>query len=92
MNGPLYWKGQLPVILLQLAAMVGLALLLLLGGMNGDSVALILLLWALSPPCGWCGGMFCRKRQLEALLELARPAAGGLPAGGSDGPRPAPGG
>ena len=47
MNGPLYWKGQLPVILLQLAAMVGLALLLLLGGMNGDSVALILLLWAL---------------------------------------------
>ena len=24
MNGPLYWKGQLPVILLQLAAMVGL--------------------------------------------------------------------
>ena len=35
MNGPLYWKGQLPVILLQLAAMVGLALLLLLGGMNG---------------------------------------------------------
>ena len=32
MNGPLYWKGALPVILLQLAAMVGLALLLLLGG------------------------------------------------------------
>ena len=31
MNGPLYWKGQLPVILLQLAAMVGLGLLLLLG-------------------------------------------------------------
>ena len=72
MNGPLYWKGQLPVILLQLAAMVGLALLLLLGGMNGDSVALILLLWALIAAL-WLGrGYVLRKRQLEALLELAR--------------------
>lgn len=83
MNGPLYWKGQLPVILLQLAAMVGLALLLLLGGMNGDSVALILLLWALVAALWLVRGYVLRKRQLEALLELA-PAAGGLPAGGSD--------
>lgn len=72
MNGPLYWKGQLPVILLQLAAMVGLALLLLLGGMNGDSVALILLLWALVAALWLVRGYVLRKRQLEALLELAR--------------------
>ena len=72
MNGPLYWKGQLPVILLQLAAMVGLALLLLLGGMNGDSVALILLLWALVAALWLVRGDVLRKRQLEALLELAR--------------------
>lgn len=72
MNGPLYWKGQLPVILLQLAAMVGLALLLLLGGMNGDSVALILLLWALIAALWLVRGYVLRKRQLEALLELAR--------------------
>ena len=72
MNGPLYWKGQLPVILLQLAAMVGLALLLLLGGMNGYSVALILLLWALIAALWLVRGYVLRKRQLEALLELAR--------------------
>ena len=84
MNGPLYWKGQLPVILLQLAAMVGLALLLLLGGMNGDSVALILLLWALVAALWLVRGYVLRKRQLEALLERGPPAAGGLPAGGSD--------
>ena len=63
MNGPLYWKGQLPVILLQLAAMVGLALLLLLGGMNGDSVALILLLWALVAALWLVRGYVLRKRQ-----------------------------
>lgn len=62
MNGPLYWKGQLPVILLQLAAMVGLALLLLLGGMNGDSVALILLLWALVAALWLVRGYVLRKR------------------------------
>ena len=41
--------------------------------MNGDSVALILP--ALGPdrrPVAWCGGYVLRKRQLEALLELAR--------------------
>ena len=58
MNGPLYWKGQLPVILL--------------GGMNGDSVALILLLWALVAALWLVRGYVLRKRQLEALLELAR--------------------
>ena len=63
---------QLRLQRLQLGLKVqGLALLLLLGGMNGDSVALILLLWALVAALWLVRGYVLRKRQLEALLRSA---------------------
>lgn len=71
MSGATYWKGQVPVLLLQLAGMAALAFLLLLGGVNGDSVALFLLLWALVAALWMVRGYVVRKRQLDALLTLA---------------------
>ena len=59
MSGATYWKGQVPVLLLQLAGMAALAFLLLLGGVNGDSVALFLLLWALVAALWMSGAMWC---------------------------------
>ena len=71
MSGAAYWKGQVPVILLQLGGMAVLAFLLLLGGINWDSAALFLLLWALVAALWMVRGYVVRKRQLEALLALA---------------------
>ena len=48
MSGATYWKGQVPVLLLQLAGMAALAFLLLLGGVNGDVLGCAIVLCELA--------------------------------------------
>lgn len=72
MSGGRYWKDRLPLLLVHLLAMAALSFFLVLSGLGADGVLLILLAWVLLAG-GWLlGGYLRRKRELDALLALAR--------------------
>lgn len=71
MNGKLYWKQQIPCLLLHICCMVGLAVFLRIGGNSPDTIALILLVWAGLLAVYFVKSYHDRKAQLDRLLELA---------------------
>ena len=70
MNGKLYWKQKIPLLLLNGACMAALTVFLLLNGINGDSIILILSVWGTVLAGFLAGTYFFRKSQLNQLLNL----------------------
>lgn len=71
MNGKLYWKQQLPCLLLNFTCMAGLAAFLRIIGNSADSVALILIVWLAVLALFFAGRYHERKARLDQLLKLA---------------------
>lgn len=71
MNGKLYWKQQLPCLLLNFICMVGLTGFLWMMGNNLDSIALILIIWLLILSVYSAKRYFDRKADLDRLLKMA---------------------
>lgn len=71
MKGTLYWKQQLPCLLVNVFCMVGLAVFLRAVGNSPDSIALVLLVWAIVLAACSAKRYHDRKAQLDRLLELA---------------------
>lgn len=71
MNRRLYWKQQFPLVFLNLACMIALALFLRINGNSIDGIILILLVWALIMAGCLLKSYFYRRAQLEKLLGLA---------------------
>lgn len=71
MNGKLYWKQKLPVMLLNTLCMIGLALFLGVTGNSLDSILCILSAWLAILTVHLVTSYHSRKAQMERLLELA---------------------
>ena len=70
MNGRLYFRQQIPRLLLHLSGMILLAGFLALNGNGADSVILILSVWIAALAAGTAAGYRRRKKQLDNLLSL----------------------
>lgn len=70
MNGKLYFKNQLPVILINLLGMLFLSVFLMAGSSPGQSILLILLVWLLVLSCYLGGAYYIRKKYLDRLLAM----------------------
>lgn len=71
MRAGLFWKGQLPAVLLNVCGAVALSLFLLAGGAAAGTVALIAGVWC-AVLALWLACRFTlQKRRLDALLALA---------------------
>lgn len=67
MNGKIYWKNQLPNLILHAAAMTGLSVFLHVNGNTRDTIVFILLIWVLLL-AAWEGAAYVhRKKQMENL-------------------------
>lgn len=71
MNGKLYWKQQLPCLLLNFSCMIGLTLFLRIIGNSLDSIVLILIIWIVILVLFFTKRYYDRKVQLDQLLKLA---------------------
>lgn len=71
MNGKLYWKQQLPCLLLNFSCMIGLAIFLRITGNSLDSIVLILMIWLVILAIFFTKRYYNRKVQLDRLLKLA---------------------
>ena len=71
MNGKLYWKQKVPLLVLNGAGMAALTVFLLLNGINSDSLILILSVWGAVLAGVLAGAYFFRKTQMDQLLRLA---------------------
>lgn len=69
-SGKQYLKDQLPVALLNLFGLLMLALFLLAGGNNIQSVLFIAFVWLLTFICYLAAAFFIRKKRLEKLLRM----------------------
>ena len=70
MNGKLYWKQKIPLLILNGAGMAALTVFLLLNGINSDSLFLILSVWGTVLAGYLAGAYLLRKSQMDALLRL----------------------
>ncbi len=70
MNGKLYWKQKIPLLILNGAGMAALTVFLLLNGINSDSLILILSVWGAVLAGYLTGAYLLRKSQMDALLRL----------------------
>lgn len=70
MNDKLYWKQRLPLIALQGLAMLGLAMLLSVNGVDGECLVFIVLIWLGIGLTYLVSQYFLRRRQLNDLLKL----------------------
>ncbi len=71
MNGKLYWKQKLPLLILNAAGMAALTVFLLLNGIHCDSLILIVSVWGAVLAGYLTGTYFHRKSQMDKLLSLA---------------------
>lgn len=71
MNGTLYWKQQIPCLLLNILCMVGLAAFLRIVGNSLDCIALILIVWSVILAAFLAKRYYDRKAQMDKLLKLA---------------------
>lgn len=71
MNGKLYWKQQLPCLLLNFSCMIGSAIFLWITGNSLDSIVLILIIWLVILALFFAKRYHDRKVQLDQLLKLA---------------------
>lgn len=71
MNGKLYWKQKIPLLILNGISMATLTAFLLLNGINFDSAILILSVWGLLLAGYLAGAYFSRKAQMDRLIHLA---------------------
>lgn len=71
MNGKLYWKQQLPCLLLNFSCMIGLTIFLRITGNSLDSIVLILIIWLMILALFFTKRYYNRKVQLDRLLKLA---------------------
>lgn len=71
MNGALYWKQRIPLILFHLFGIVGLSLFLLVNGNSIDSILFIGFVWILILFCYLLKIYWNRKTQQNHLLSLA---------------------
>lgn len=71
MNGKLYWKQQLPCLLLNFSCMIGLTIFLRITGNSLDSIVLILIIWLVILALFFTKRYYNRKVQLDRLLKLA---------------------
>lgn len=71
MSGRQYLKDQLPVILINLLGMLGLALFLIASGSHIQTVVFILAVWLLALILCLLFFCFSRKRHLNKLLDMA---------------------
>lgn len=71
MNGTLYWKQQIPCLLLNILCMVGLAVFLRIVGNSLDCIALILIVWSVILAAFLAKRYYDRKAQMDKLLKLA---------------------
>lgn len=71
MNGKLYWKQQLPCLLLNFSCMIGLTIFLRITGNSLDSIVLILMIWLVILALFFAKRYYNRKVQLDRLLKLA---------------------
>lgn len=71
MNGKLYWKQQLPCLLLNFSCMIGLTIFLRITGNSLDSIVLILMIWLVILALFFTKRYYNRKVQLDRLLKLA---------------------
>lgn len=70
MNGKLYWKQKLPIMLLNFLCMIGLAIFLQVTGNSFDSIFLICLIWIVILTVHLVISYYSRKTQMEKLLKL----------------------
>ncbi len=71
MNRKLYWKQQIPCLLINFICMVGLSAFLWVIGNNLDSIVLILIVWLAILTVYLAKSYFNRKVYLDKLLKLA---------------------
>ena len=71
MNGKLYWKQKIPLLILNGTGMAALTVFLLLNGVNSDSLILILIVWGVILAGYLAGTYLLRKSQLDKLLSMA---------------------
>lgn len=71
MNGKLYWKQKLPIMLLNFLCMVGLAIFLSVIGNSFDSIFLILTIWIVILTVHLVVSYYRKKVQMKKLLNLA---------------------
>ncbi len=71
MNGKLYWKQKIPLLILNGAGMAALTAFLLLNGINRDSLILILSVWGVVLGGYLAGAYLLRKSRTDKLLSLA---------------------
>lgn len=71
MNAKLFWKNRLPLFILNTLCMLSLSLFLALTGSSRDTVLLILLCWLLLLICTTAAACRQRKKELDALLQMA---------------------
>lgn len=71
MNGKLYWKQQLPCLLLNFSCMIGLTIFLRITGNSLDCIVLILMIWLVILALFFTKRYYNRKVQLDRLLKLA---------------------
>lgn len=71
MNGKLYWKQQLPCLLLNFSCMIGLTIFLRITSNSLDSIVLILIIWLVILALFFTKRYYNRKVQLDRLLKLA---------------------
>lgn len=71
MNGTLYWKQQIPCLLLNILCMVGLAVFLRIVGNSLDCIALILIVWSVILAAFLAKRCYDRRAQMDKLLKLA---------------------
>lgn len=71
MNGKLYWKQQIPLLLLNLLCMAGLAAFLCVTGSSPDGVIVILAVWGIIFCVFSLKSYYDRKTQMDKLLKLA---------------------
>ncbi|MBD5395259.1 MAG: HAMP domain-containing histidine kinase [Lachnospiraceae bacterium] len=70
MNGKLYWKQKLPIMLLNFLCMIGLAIFLHMTGNSFDSIFLICFIWIVILTVYFVTSYYNRKMQMEKLLKL----------------------
>ena len=71
MNGKLYWKQKIPLLILNGTSMAALTVFLLLNGINGDSLILILIVWGVVFAGYLAATYLFRKSRMDKLLSLA---------------------
>ena len=71
MNGKLYWKQKLPIMLLNFLCMIGLSIFLHMTGNSFDSILLICIIWISILAVHLVMAYYSRKTQMEKLLKLA---------------------